>query len=969
MDPNLPEKNTKIIRRKVKVRRKVVQRLPFGSPATNTLNLPPPPPPCYVHHLLIHEEWSKDNTKPPEVKTPKRDPLVIAKEIEKTEKDLENAGYKLDNAVLDDAVDYDTVSPQIKKDILDFQTKLIKLDMERIAAQAELGPYSPPKGIREFVVVEYVPPTVTDVITQAEGKLKPLRIKLNNALDEWFKAHTDHENVKQQLTDFAKKKKKLAAARDKARVEYETARRNQSDAVEKYDPTIKKGFKQWRQRKKMKQADKTKTADKAKLIEAQNAYFDFTVIEYNRVKREEKDLYTTLIAKLKEVNDITTQMGVIEAEAQAAKNTLASPAKIQMTSFEEGWDFTSRKFWTKKVPVVELQLDGKTTLFPADQKFCRDNPPQFNETHWDPTAKKRVNHRHPHLHITEPESKLDQTNKPANPSTKFRIFEIHRKIFTPTKTGVGAAFNKLLSGVVAVFQHIFSAFPKKRYYKILAETCGFMPSGMPVPAKLEATLEVFPADVYTITLKTQPGFGYENIVREEKISDTRKIAGEVAGSDAENAASPWDKTVSSSESTSVLGVTQSSTTTSTTTSAAYRTDDGEIVSGRELTTVTTLGRDGVFGTSTVTDITTGTLNDKSYSSTMERTQTLGSPLTDDEKLKSLKQTYTDEDGVVTDASKTVDSQGVATAIEDDGSGEDSGTTGTRVPSLPANYLPQIPIDLILSRNGVEDPITEDLRKTLGLIIFLVRRCGDFASRIGNVMPSVGWKFGFSMTFLTGTLSYTHDYQEHTDYRVWLHHKFDLDINLITAKVFVFGGVSYEFFLLTIQAGIEVYIQGMIGVKGNFEKTHPDADKGWEIGFGPNGSIGIGAEAKIILGQPDWFQASGSIETSISVDAMWWLKKEGENSPFLEYEFKWEGVKLKGVLHIALVGHWEKEIPICDERMIKAGRFPQAQKDEQIKQMLEDQNKELEASYKQRQKEAIAREKKLKKKGKLAKIKK
>ena len=962
MIPDTKDKKPALVRSKRNA--VLIQRFPYGSSATNTLNMKTPPP-CYVHHLLIREEWMKDNSKPPGEKKVHRDPAAIAKDIEKEQKALEDAYYRLDKAVLDDKTDYDAVSRQIKDEIIAIQSKLIELEMTRIAAQASITPYTPPTKTREFIIVEYVPPQVQDIINQAEDRLKPLRTNLNKAYDEWFDAHTQHEAVKKELKDFAKKKQKLADARDKARADYELARRLQSTSKKDADlnkkaSAMKKAFKLDAQ-SRLTRADKGKTSGREKLEAAQKEYSNFAFFKYREVKTREKELYKKLVEKLKEVHNITEQINNVEKNAQAAKNTLVSGSTIQMTSFEEGWDYESRTYWQNKVPTVTIELDGKTTIFPAQQSFCRENPPLINGPH-----------PHPHLHATEPESKLDRHNPAGAASTKFKIFELHRKIFAPTKTFVGAAFGFALSGIAAVFKHIFSAFPKKRYYKVVGEACGFMPTGMKVPDRLEATLEVFPADVYTIAIKTQPGFGYDNVMRDEKIANTTNIQGEVAYSDAENAASTADHIVSSGESFSVLGVVQSSSTTTVTKSDGYINKDGDYVPPREIKTTTTLTRDGVFGTATVTDVSTGTFDggQTSYSSTMVREQTSGRPLTDSEKLVSLNQQYTDQSGVVTDASKTVDSEGRATAIEGDGSGEDAGTSSGRPPAVPPRYMPQIPIDFVLTRNGVEDPLTENLRQTLGMIIFLVKKCADIVGRMGNFMPSVGWKYGFSMTFLTGSLAYTHGHREHVDKRVWLHHKFDLDLNLVTAKIYVFGGAAVEFLLFYFQIGLEVYVKGLIGVKGNFETTHPDAAKGWEIGFGPTGGIGIGAEAKAIAGQPDWISASGTIETGVAVEAMYWLKKEGEDAPYLDVNFKWEGVKLKGVAHIILVGHWEKEFPICDEREIWSGRFPKEQKEEEMKRMLADQNKELQESYKERMKEAQKREKKLKEqKAKLAKIKK
>lgn len=939
------------------IRLNAVQRFPHGSGATNTLNLPPK---CYIDHLLIRETWGENKESASEEKKKHRDPAEIARDIEKNQKALENAYYLLDNLAIDEKfdADADVQREKINKLVLAIQDKHLRLEMERIAAQAALAPYEPPKGVREFVIVEFIPPKIQEVINLAESKLKPLREKLGAALEDWYKAHTDHEAVKKELMEFAKKKHKLAEERDKARSEYEVSVRTERDRAQKKDTSkrveaFKKIFKQdWQS--KLESAEKGKDKAREKFLAAQETYRQFAFYKYGQIRTREKELYKLLIAKLKEVNAVTNEIGEIEAKVREAKNTLLSGSRIQMTSFEKGGFLSGYKAQSKKAPTVELELDGKTRFFPESKNICGDALPKHN----GPL-------KHPHLRVSEPISKMDGHIE-GSPKANFKIFENHRILFKTSRSGFRPGVG-VFTGLVAVFQHIFSAFPKKRYYKIIAEKCGFRPPTWESD-KLEAELEVFPADVYTISLKMPAVLGYENTVREEKISDTTGIKGEEAYSDAENAASKRDHTVASGESFSVLGVTQSSSMTTVTHGA----------DGREIVTQTTMTRDGIFGTATIKDATTGTFKDSEtgavtqYSSTMERKAAIGSLGTDDPggKLVSLKQTRVEEDGTVTDASKSVDSEGVATAIAGDASGSDEGTRASRPPSLPSTFLPQIPVDLTLSCNGIEDPVTEDLRRTLGLIIFLVRKSGDIASRMGNMMPSYGWKFGFNMSFLTGSLAYTHDHREHLDTRVWLHHKFDIDLNIVTAKVFLFGGASYEFLLFTFQIGLEVYVRGSIGVKGNFEKTHPDAEKKWDIGFGPTGSIGVGAEAKAIVGQPDWISATGTIETVFSVEATYWARKEGEDAPFMEAAFKWEGVKLKGVAHVILVGHWEKEIELCKEREIWSGRFPKEDKNGEIKKMISDQTIELEKSNRQRAKEAAQIEKEMIKKGMIpAKIKK
>src|SRR4051794_28340372 len=90
--PTIPTKPTKPPpRRPPGTRVNPVQRFPHGSGSTNTLNVPPPPPACYVDHLLIREVWGESESETPVEQKKHRDPMVIAKEIEKQQKSLENA--------------------------------------------------------------------------------------------------------------------------------------------------------------------------------------------------------------------------------------------------------------------------------------------------------------------------------------------------------------------------------------------------------------------------------------------------------------------------------------------------------------------------------------------------------------------------------------------------------------------------------------------------------------------------------------------------------------------------------------------------------------------------------------------------------------------------------------------------------------------------------------------------------------
>jgi hypothetical protein len=169
---------------------------------------------------------------------------------------------------------------------------------------------------------------------------------------------------------------------------------------------------------------------------------------------------------------------------------------------------------------------------------------------------------------------------------------------------------------------------------------------------------------------------------------------------------------------------------------------------------------------------------------------------DDDQIQGINELFYDEHGRAVDGSiKSSPSDFKPT----------EGLKGLRVP-VQQPILQFIPIDISLRRNEYEDPITEDLRATLGLVLFLAQKTSDLFSRIGNIVPSVGWKIGFQASFLTGTLNYTDEWKEHTDYRVWHHRKGEVDLNLATIKGFFFGGFSVDVLLVQFEFGGELYIK-------------------------------------------------------------------------------------------------------------------------------------------------------------------
>lgn len=279
------------------------------------------------------------------------------------------------------------------------------------------------------------------------------------------------------------------------------------------------------------------------------------------------------------------------------------------------------------------------------------------------------------------------------------------------------------------------------------------------------------------------------------------------------------------------------------------------------------------------------------------------------------------------------------------------------PAFPAKWMPSSPVTITFKHNGYEDEFIANLKNVVETIIWLAREAGTVASKITNIVPSVGWKFFWSVDFLAGELSYYNQFREHTDYRVYLYKKVKLSITIVTAKVGVFGGIWIEALYLEFKIGAEIAIQGSIGVKAEFESTHPDAANDVNIGFGPTGGVGVTAEFSVVIGRGDWCKASGSITTGISAEAMFWVKHT--DGFFIDLLLKFEGVKPKAIFHLVLVGHWEKEWEMVKGRELYHGQFFKTPKDGEVD--FEAQNEAMDASRKEAIEDAAALEKKIAKK--------
>jgi hypothetical protein len=255
------------------------------------------------------------------------------------------------------------------------------------------------------------------------------------------------------------------------------------------------------------------------------------------------------------------------------------------------------------------------------------------------------------------------------------------------------------------------------------------------------------------------------------------------------------------------------------------------------------------------------------------------------------------------------------------------------PGLDERFVPDVG-DIVLLRNGIEDPVTKPLRETLKLITEVTREAPKIFTNLQHIVPSVGWKFDWSLDFLAGNVMYQHEWKEHTDWHVWHHHKLEIDMEVMSGSATVGLGIWID--ALKSDAGIDACLTGSIGIQASFESTHPCASKRLEISVGLLGEIGLKLEAKVVVGDGSLLNLGASAETAIKGTGEHWFMKEGR-APYYDGTITFEGITLKASAHIALLGQWGTGMELVKEMELWKGEWP-AKFDE--KDGLKESNKRI-----------------------------
>lgn len=473
--------------------------------------------------------------------------------------------------------------------------------------------------------------------------------------------------------------------------------------------------------------------------------------------------------------------------------------------------------------------------------------------------------------------------------------------------------------VLRVIKEVFGGTPKTREFEVEAAACKRITDDKKqkdVTASLSKKLIVYPSDSYEIAIKANSfaSIGYEHAQTWADASRPQAETGQLA---TESGGSPDERTVSDTYTFSGLwGMKMDSVTKSTVTGRGGNDKDLQVVSHTSRN----------FNETEQTITAQGTFLGEQYRGRAEissKEDITGNRIEGGPKR-------------VVETGKLEDGGAVVTR-------DDSSTPQvplTRVPPFPPSFFPLCPVDISFKRNGMEDEFTQRVKQTAGIIVFLTRQVAATVGRLGNWVPSLGWKVTFTFDMLSGTLSLFRQYREHIDRRVYVYRKGEIDLKLVKITVGIFGGAWFELLFLEFKAGAEIVIDGYFGVKGAIETAHPDADVNRNVGFGPTGGIGATAEIKVIVGNADWCKAAAGLTSGLDIEGMMWVAHQ--DGPHLAVELKFRGVKLYVIAHLVLVGAWEFSHYFVKDRPVWKGKFLE-EKDSpaDISAMLDKQDEDME----------------------------
>ncbi|MDA8959670.1 hypothetical protein N9F46_00485 [bacterium] len=846
-----------------------------GKSSTSCEEEHPPKDPCYLYKMSVKETWPA----PPDPPAPEevRPRAAIEADLKKADHDL----LEVQESLEAEQTKWFPASSELKrlrKARDEHQSKTMALLIEYGAVAAKPLAKREPCKDRTFSVVRHMPPEWIKSLDDAQKKKHVLTSELKALFEDWDRQHEAHEALKKKLLTFQGDLDEKLRRVDKVKAALERRRRRtkmREERLEEAERRVSRSTSRvmafWSERGRAATVEnldrsRRKEGDLELELKAAKADYNRRVNAFNKLEREESQAYEDLAATHAKITTKTKALRDTEADVLEVRNTLVSPATINVvagsrepwylsfvgkTTVEEGGKNKKSKAAAKPdgTPSISVEIDpdndaGFSVKHPKGYSWGPSKIGQYCKAAHPPS---RPAGPHPYVDcVVSPDRKPDPWPFPmASAKGKDIKFEAWQaKQFDETlQVRALTPWNKVVRSV-RVMKEVFSSSARTGSYVLEAQSCGYKPSGRTrnVAGALRATVVTFPSDSFEFILKTS-AFSGQDYSREATLADA----------------------------------------TGRTTAAGSQ---------------------------------EGTPSDASDRSQIKTTHTSRSAF----GMVSKSEVVTDVSGTVdgnSATSRTTENINVDRGTEDYLKNGD--VNPQRVPAFDSTFFPLCPVDVSFKRNDLEDELTKDVKGVISTVVLISRELANGAGKLSNFIPSVGWGFNFSFDVLKGDFSYYKQHREHVDQRVYVYSRAKVDITAFSTAVSLYGGVWLDVAFVQFKAVVELELKGSVGIKGQVESTHPDAIVNRNVGFGPTGAIAAQVQIKIIVGRPDWCSASSGLKTGIDVEMIAWAQHT--SGPHFDWNAKFTGVKAFVTAKLALVGSYEYERTFAGERTIASGRFP------------------------------------------------
>lgn len=228
------------------------------------------------------------------------------------------------------------------------------------------------------------------------------------------------------------------------------------------------------------------------------------------------------------------------------------------------------------------------------------------------------------------------------------------------------------------------------------------------------------------------------------------------------------------------------------------------------------------------------------------------------------------------------------------------------------------IELKLMRNGKEDQSTLAVRSVVDSLQNLQKTFLEFWEGLDKIVPQVGWKFDFNISFFAGSLACTWGYRQ-KDARVFFGWSVEADIKIVEAAGSLSFGVDLGNWLVAKLTGT---LSGEVHLKGKIEKSSAKGGTSEELSVPGSIKVELTGDAAVGYG---WVRFERQAGANLELEVTAKIDFEHAKSP---------SISAKGELKPFMVWYLRKswfasdsksQLQLSDEHTLFDTSFPESKK--------------------------------------------